>query len=235
MGTRDDPRFLRSRQAILDAVRDLLLRGGPAAVTHARVAEEAGIGRATVYRHWPRVDQLLTEAMATVPMPFFAEPTTPTRAWIRESLVAVARQLELDAVRVVATTLANAALWDRRMNARREKFARVLSERLSSALEAAEARGEVRLHVDSRSAAALLLGPLYYRSTIERSVADGALVDAALASLGAWTVSGGEQPHEGREGDPTVTNAVPRGGHGSRARRAGRCAGGRGVGPPQRP
>ena len=45
-----DPRTVRSREAILAAARHLLLHHGPAAVTHQRVAEQAGVGRATVSR-----------------------------------------------------------------------------------------------------------------------------------------------------------------------------------------
>ena len=182
-----DPRFLRSREAIVGAARKLLLSHGPSAVTHAQVAEVAGVGRATVYRHWPRVDLLLAAAMATVPMPFFTTPTTPTREWLRAELTAIARELELDNVRAVATTLAHAALWDQDMDNRRSRFAQVLTDRLAAALEDADHRGELNLRLDKRSAAALVLGPIYYRSTIEHAVTDDELIDATLAGLGDWT------------------------------------------------
>lgn len=181
-----DPRYLRSRAAILDAARDLLLELGPTAVTHAQVADRAGVGRATVYRHWSRSDQLLGEAMDTAPMPFFSTPATPTRDWLRTELTTIARQLEHDAVRAVATTLANTALWDAGIDARREHYASTLTERLSAALDDAEKRGEVALSTDARSAAALAIGPLYYRSTIERGAIDDHLVEAAVNAVGTW-------------------------------------------------
>ncbi|GAA2704045.1 TetR/AcrR family transcriptional regulator [Actinoplanes palleronii] len=187
MPAETDPRFLRSREAILHAARELLLEKGPAAVTHAPVAERAGVGRATVYRHWPRPELLLVEAMATVPMPFFAEPTVPTRDWLRRELTAMAHQLDLDDVRAVATTLANTALWDEHMEARRAQFAGVLSERVTAALDDAQHRGELTLAIPGRNAAAALIGPLYYRSTIEHSPADPGLIESAIAALGSWT------------------------------------------------
>jgi AcrR family transcriptional regulator len=187
MATTGDPRFLRSREAIVNAARELLLQHGPGAVTHLQVAESAGVGRATVYRHWPRSDLLLAEAMATVPMPFFTTPTTPAKDWIRAELTAMARQLELDDVRAVTTTLANTALWDPAMNARLAHFALLLADRLAAALDQAQTRGEFRPHIDSRSAAALALGPLYYRSTIEHAAIDDDLIDAAFSALGRWT------------------------------------------------
>ncbi|MFD9697458.1 TetR/AcrR family transcriptional regulator [Lentzea sp. NPDC059081] len=182
-----DPRFLRSREAILTAARELLLESGPAAVTHAQVAERAEVARATVYRHWPRTAPLLLEAMVKVPMPFLAQPTTPTKDWLRRELTALARQLELDDVRAVSTTLANAALWDGTMDARRAQFAGVLADRLAAALDDAQARGELTLTLSTRDAAALAIGPLYYRATIERGPVDPALVEAAVDALGTWT------------------------------------------------
>jgi AcrR family transcriptional regulator len=187
MGSNTDPRSVRSREAILHAARQLLLEHGPSAVTHVQVAERSGVGRATVYRHWPRSDQLLGEAMGTVPMPFFATPTEPVQEWLHDELRILGRQLELDDVRAVATTLANTALWVPEMAARRDAFARVLAERLAAALDHAQRHGGLRLSIDSSAAAALLLGPLFYRSTIEHAPVDEPLLEAAIASLGTWT------------------------------------------------
>ncbi len=181
-----DPRAQRSRAAIVAAAQRLLVQHGPVAVTHARVAEEAQVGRATVYRHWPRGEDLLTEAMAGVPLPFFAAAELPTRGWLRAELVELSRQLELDEVRAVTTTLASAAQWDPAIDARRERLASVLVDRVARALSAAEARGEVRLALAASDAAALLIGPLYYRSTIERGAVGSSVVDAALNALGRW-------------------------------------------------
>jgi AcrR family transcriptional regulator len=172
---------------MVNAARELLLQHGPSSVTHLQVAELAGVGRATVYRHWPRNVLLLAEAMATVPMPFFAAPSTPTRQWIRTELAAIARQLELDDVRAVATTLANTALWDPAMDSRRAQFAQLLTDRLAAALDEAQARGELTLLIDSGSAAAVTLGPLYYRSTIEHAAITDDLIDTAITALGNWT------------------------------------------------
>ena len=187
MSTELDPRYQRSQDAILTAARELLMEKGPAAVTHAQVAERAGVGRATVYRHWPRADQLLSEAMATVPMPFLDTPAVPTRDWLRRELTALAQQLDLAEVRTVATTLAGAALWDETMDARRAQFAAVLAGRLAGALDAAQARGEVVLALSGRDAAAMAVGPLYYRSTIEHAPAGPDLVEAVIAAMGSWT------------------------------------------------
>ncbi len=54
-----DPRALRSRESILKAVRSILINEGVDRVTFQHVAEVAGVGRATVYRHWKTPDEMV--------------------------------------------------------------------------------------------------------------------------------------------------------------------------------
>jgi AcrR family transcriptional regulator len=63
------PRDLSSEQVarrgrLVAAARDLALDGGYAAVTMHDVADQAGVGRATVYRYFASKDLLLTEVAA---------------------------------------------------------------------------------------------------------------------------------------------------------------------------
>ena len=185
----EDPRSSRSRQAILGAARDLLLEQGPAAITPALVAQRAGVGRATVYRHWPRIDSLLSDAMATVELPFFREPTSPIREWLQAELATITRELALPEVRKTMTGLLNGAHWDEQLGARRDRIAVDIAQRLAAALALAEARQELQLSVDPAHAPALLLGPLLYRASFEPAARepDHELVDAALASIGDWS------------------------------------------------
>ncbi|MFE0423260.1 TetR/AcrR family transcriptional regulator C-terminal ligand-binding domain-containing protein [Streptomyces sp. NPDC058953] len=59
-----DPRAVRSRAAALAAAQELLVEQGWAAVTHVTVAARSGVGRTTLYRHWPDAASLLYEAIA---------------------------------------------------------------------------------------------------------------------------------------------------------------------------
>ena len=78
--TTTDPRVVRSRQAMIDAAVRLLQIGGVGAVTHQTVAAEAGVGRATVYRHWPGLTELLLDALAeAAPVVDFGEGDLRTR------------------------------------------------------------------------------------------------------------------------------------------------------------
>ncbi len=136
----DDPRAARSRYAIRAAARHLLETEGPAAVTHQRVALEAGVGRATVYRHWPGPDQLLQEVIGEVEFPFFRDPQTPVRDWMFEELRRLADELALPALAGVAITLMHRGRWDPSIADQRDQLLNVVNHRLAAAIDYA-ARG----------------------------------------------------------------------------------------------
>lgn len=48
-----DPRARRTRARLIQAIQELVLEGGLERLTHQAIAERSGIGRATVYRHFP--------------------------------------------------------------------------------------------------------------------------------------------------------------------------------------
>ncbi|MFB9324647.1 TetR/AcrR family transcriptional regulator [Paenibacillus aurantiacus] len=58
------PRSEQARAAILNAVDDLLVEVGYAAVTMKGIAERAGVSRQTVYRWWSHKAEILLEASA---------------------------------------------------------------------------------------------------------------------------------------------------------------------------
>ena len=67
-GTRD------ARRRILEATAELVTAGGIAAATPAAIAERAGAGKMSLYRHFPGKDELVAEALAQRDLDF--------RAWL---------------------------------------------------------------------------------------------------------------------------------------------------------
>ncbi|MEU8635479.1 TetR/AcrR family transcriptional regulator [Amycolatopsis sp. NPDC048633] len=188
MADSPDPRVTRSREAILAAARELLLQEGPAAVTHQHVAARAGVGRATVYRHWPQPGTLLGDAMAGVRLPFFREPVPPVRTWLRQQLRSLADELDLPDVRAVTAALVQGVV-DAGTTDGPEQPAEAIGRRLRAALASAQESGELRLAVDARDAAALVVGPLFYRSMLELGPVSEAMIDRLVDTLGTWTGS----------------------------------------------
>ncbi|WP_272871555.1 TetR/AcrR family transcriptional regulator [Ruegeria lacuscaerulensis] len=59
-----DPRLHATRAQALQAALALLQEKGLLAVTHAAISNTTGISRSTLYRHWPKVDDLRNAAIA---------------------------------------------------------------------------------------------------------------------------------------------------------------------------
>ena len=61
-----DPRVQRSRAAIVNAARELLVDSGAAAVTVEAVLQKSGVARATLYRHFPSGHDVLRAAVVAI-------------------------------------------------------------------------------------------------------------------------------------------------------------------------
>jgi AcrR family transcriptional regulator len=79
------PRSERARRAVLEAVDDLLVDVGYAAMTMKGIAERAGVGRQTVYRWWSTKAEILLEACL---VDAEEELTTPPRPDAADDLLA---------------------------------------------------------------------------------------------------------------------------------------------------
>jgi AcrR family transcriptional regulator len=181
-----DPRAARSREAILAAARHLLLAEGPAAVTHQRVAQESGTGRATVYRHWPRAEQLLLDVMTDTDLPFFRAPRSPVRPWLHQELRRLADELRLPAVAAVALTVMHGSLWDPGIARTRGGMTATIDERIAAALELAARTGEVEPRESATDTTALLVGPILYRTALQSGPVDDRLIDRLIDAVGTW-------------------------------------------------
>ncbi|MEV6634730.1 TetR/AcrR family transcriptional regulator [Actinoplanes sp. NPDC051470] len=181
-----DPRAARSREAILVAARELLVGEGPGAVTHQRVAQQAGVGRATVYRHWTRPEELLLDVMSGADLPFFKEPGDPVRPWLRGQLRAMADELVVPPVAAVALTLMQAAIWDPQIAERRDASVRTINERLGAAVAVAVSRGELETDAHDQELTSTLIGPIVYHTAMQRSRVPDELIDRLIAAIGTW-------------------------------------------------
>ncbi|MEV4315688.1 TetR/AcrR family transcriptional regulator [Actinocrispum sp. NPDC049592] len=181
-----DPRAARSREAMLAAARQLLAREGPGSVTHQRVAQQAGVGRATVYRHWPRSEQLMLDAMGGADLPLFKDPEVPIRAWLRRQLRQMADELAIPAVAAMSLTLAQSAMWDPELAHRQDESVRTIVERIHAAIQSAVASGELETDAGPSDLAVMLVGPIVYRTTMQRDKVSDDLVARLVDSIGSW-------------------------------------------------
>lgn len=186
-----DPRAARSREAILAAAYDLLAREGPGAITHQRVAQQAGVGRATVYRHWAAPEDLLRDVLYTAELPFFATPALPLRSWLHAELRQLGDELALPAV----ASLAIALMQQTRpggagAGAGPHRHVTAITERLAAAFALAVDAGELDTAPDPALAAAHLIGPLVYRTTLQAAPVPDSLLTAVIDAAAPWRQPG---------------------------------------------
>lgn len=174
----------RTRAAVHEALRSLFAEEGPAALTHQRVAQRADVGRATIYRHWPRPVDLVTEALTVIDQPVFRSGDGPLRAWLGGELSRFAAELAEPAATQFLATVIGSADQVQAVADLRDDLLRRISAVLGSGLARAEATGEAGKRIDPDELLARLLGPVIFRVSIQKAVADRGfidrLVDAAL-------------------------------------------------------
>ena len=180
-----DPRAARSREAILAAAYDLLVREGPGAITHQRVAQQAGVGRATIYRHWAAPEDLLRDVLLSAELPFFAAPALPLRPWLRAELRQLADELALPAVASLAIALMEQTR-SGGAGARPHRHITAITERLAAAFALAVDAGELDTAPDPALAAAHLIGPLVYRTTLQAAAVPDSLLTAVIDGVAHW-------------------------------------------------
>jgi AcrR family transcriptional regulator len=181
-----DPRAARSREAILAAALDLLAREGPGAITHQRVAQQAGVGRATVYRHWADPEDLLRDVLYTAKLPFFATPALPLRSWLHAELRQLADELALPAVASLAIALMEQTRSAAGAGTGPHRHVTAITERLAAAFALAVDAGELDTAPDAALAAAHLIGPLIYRTTLQAAAVPDSLLAGVIDGIAHW-------------------------------------------------
>jgi AcrR family transcriptional regulator len=158
-----DPRVVRSRAAVLGAAREILFEEGWDAVTHASVAARSGVGRTTLYRHWPDATALIRDVIAEQIAITRIVPTGNLREDLVSQLEAFRLQLHDPgmerAIRVIIERAGvHPVFADMKENLYQEG-SRVFRE----ILRQAKAAGEVDARLDIGRAIDQLAGPLVYR------------------------------------------------------------------------
>jgi AcrR family transcriptional regulator len=148
---------------VLKAALRLISERGVEAASMDAIATEAGVSKATVYKHWASKEALLIEMIGlSEALPEF--DSGDAKADLREFLRHLAQSRKREDLgriwpRVISYAAANPefgkALRDSSLGPRRERIARILKE-------GAE-RGELRSGIDSDFAMDLLIGPIMHR------------------------------------------------------------------------
>lgn len=158
-----DPRVERTRRLVLEATLDELASAGYGALTIEGIARRAGVGKATIYRHWNGKLDVVADAVSTLKQMIQPPPSDDHRARIEGLVTAVAEHLADSRYSACIPALLEASERD---PAVREFHMRMSAERravLTDLIEAARVAGQLDPDVDVDLVADQLVGPLFLR------------------------------------------------------------------------
>lgn len=198
---RGRPRSEAAERAIFCAVETLMESGvGLTELSIERIAAEAGVGKATIYRRWPNKEALLVDVLARLEEP---EPTVPAGGTVRDDLIAMVdymrrRGLAKRSRWVLQAALGQMTLWPELYAMYKERVIQPRRRRAAAIIARGIEEGVFRPDLDPELLAELLLGPILVRTVLwnEAPLDDPELaekmVDAVLNGIAA------EQPAEAR-------------------------------------
>lgn len=163
LATEMDARVARTRAAVLRSATDLLVDGGPSAVTIDAIVAHSGVAKSTIYRHWESRDDILVSVIETCAP--IIDPPDPSLGF-EGGLRAVAREfyatmIDPEWARIIPALLllkshqASIAEIEERMGERQD-------ETLDAILHAGVAEGYLAAGTTVDELAALLIGPLMF-------------------------------------------------------------------------
>ena len=174
------PRVERSKAAILEATLDLLAEEGVGGLTVDAVAARAGVGKATVYRHWSSRAELIVDAISSL----VTDDEDLDRGSLRDDLQAaygrICNVCSTGVMSRVLPTLAEAAARDPELATVHKDFVARRRRHLMAAIERAAARGELRPGLDPSIVADLVAGPMFYKKLVHHEPPDPAYATALL-------------------------------------------------------
>lgn len=177
----------RTRARVKEAVLELLQDEGLDAVTHLRVAQRSGVGRATLYRHWPTREELILDVFAGEEGPHEPPTTGDLRADVHAYLAAMQEGLREQRFGSVLTSLVGRADWDPVAAKLLSRLCDKGTRHLSALLAGGVAAGRVRPDVPLDDAVARFVGPIVFVRLVARREIDEAfvarLVDDVLRQL----------------------------------------------------
>ncbi len=160
-----DPRIERTRELVTAAALELLQEDGPEAITHQRVAERAGIGRATVYRHWPDRQSLMLEALEALSLSIGVPEDLSLRDGLVFMLETLCSRLESPSALAMSSLIARAD-WEPEMRSFLDGVLAHAEDEMMRLLQREVARATIAMDVPFETALSLIAGPFFYERFI---------------------------------------------------------------------
>jgi AcrR family transcriptional regulator len=191
-----DPRAERSKEAILEATRELLAEeGGVGSLTVEAVAKRAGVAKTTIYRRWRDKWELALDAVMIDLLPGFADPVDvgDTRKELLTFIGSVVKTLGARPTGPAMQGLVSEIATEPELSrVYRERVVEPRRVQLAPVIERGIARGDLRPGTDVELVHELLIGPIFYRLLFT-----GAPIDRKLGTRVVDAVLEGFAPRAG--------------------------------------
>ncbi len=173
-------RSRRAESAILEATIALLAEQGFGGLTIDGIAARAGVGKATIYRHWSSKAEVALEAFRAF-IPPLDDPDTGSFADdVRSVVHQIVDGLSNSPLAGILPSLVDAAERDPEVERLFKEFGSTRRSVLRGIFTRADARGEVRDGLDADVAIDLLVGPIFTRRLVTRAPVTRKHADAVL-------------------------------------------------------
>ena len=161
-------RSRRAESAILEATVALLGEVGFSGLTIDGIAARAGVGKATIYRHWSSKAEVAVEAFQAFVPPLDDPDTGSFADDARAVLLQVVDGLSNSPLAAILPSLVEAAERDPELERLFKEFGAARRAVLRGVFARAAGRGELRDGLDPDVAIDVLVGPIFTRRLITR-------------------------------------------------------------------
>ncbi|MFI5528276.1 TetR/AcrR family transcriptional regulator [Kitasatospora sp. NPDC051853] len=166
---RGRPRSEAAEQAIFEAVERLMEGGaGLVELSIERIAAEAGVGKATIYRRWPNKEALLVDVVARLEMP---EPVLSAGGGVRDDLIAMIEYMRRRGVAKRSRWVLKSALGQMEglpelRAVYKERIVRPRRELARQIIQRGVDEGLLRSDLDPELLAEMVMGPILIRTML---------------------------------------------------------------------
>lgn len=179
---RGRPRNVETEKAILAASYDLLLENGFGAVTVEKIAERAGVSKATIYKWWPNkaavvMDGFLSAASARLPVP----DTDSVLQDILDHAKNVTRFMTSPEGQIIKELIGEGQFDFGLAEAYQTRYIRPRRLEARQLLERGIRLGELKADLDIELSIDLLYGPIFYRLLVLGDSMDDAYVEKLVS------------------------------------------------------
>lgn len=181
--TEPDPRVERTRRVVAEAVLDALAEVGYGELTCEGVAARAGVGKATIYRHWRGKLDLVSDAVTSLKEPPPALPEGTFRERLVAHLQHVCTVCGSSRWAAVLPALVSASARHPELRAWHTGFSQQQLRPLLELLEAGVADGDLPPGTDVDILAEALVGPIFLRRLMLGETVDEGEVAAIVDQL----------------------------------------------------